>query len=96
MVCLQCLVEGGGVDRFGQIEPKILIAADGYYYNGKTLDCLDKVRAVQPQLKGLQKTIIVPFISENPDLSGLQDTVTAGDSTAPFWAGGGCFYPSGV
>lgn len=77
----------GLLDRFGQIEPKILIAADGYYYNGKTLDCLDKVRAVQPQLKGLQKTIIVPFVSESPDLSGLQDTVTAGDLIAPYAAG---------
>ncbi|MBI2234661.1 MAG: acetoacetate--CoA ligase [Micavibrio aeruginosavorus] len=84
----------GLLDRFGQIAPKILIATDGYYYNGKTLDCLDKVRAVQPQLGGLQKTIIVPFVAENPDLSGLQDTVCAEDMIAPYAAGEIAFTPT--
>lgn len=67
----------GLVDRFGQIQPKILVAVDGYYYNGKTLDCLDKVREAQPQIEGLEKTIIVPFVNAAPDVSGLQNAVTA-------------------
>jgi acetoacetyl-CoA synthetase len=77
----------GVLDRFGQIEPKVLVAVDGYYYNGKIIDCLEKVRAVQPQLKGLQKTVIVPFVNQAPDLSGLKNTVTAPDFTAGFKAG---------
>ncbi len=67
----------GVVDRFGQIEPKILISVDGYYYAGKTLECLARRRESQPQLRGLQKTIVVPFINETPDLSLLQNTVLA-------------------
>ncbi len=54
----------GVLDRFGQIEPKILVSVDGYYYNGKEVDCLAKIKEVQPQLKGLEKTIIVPFLGK--------------------------------
>lgn len=54
----------GLLDRFGQIEPKVLIAADGYYYNGKTLDCLEKIHEVVPQMCSLNRVIIVNFISE--------------------------------
>ena len=76
----------GVLDRFGQIEPKILIAVDGYHYNGKPLDCLAKIREVQPQLKGLEHTIIVPFLSENPDITGMPNTTLSTDFVAPFAA----------
>ena len=36
----------GVLDRFGQIEPKILLVADGYFYGGKAFDCLDKTREI--------------------------------------------------
>ncbi len=65
----------GLIDRFGQIEPKILIAVDGYFYNGKTIDCLQKVREVQPHLKGLEHTIIVPFTTDTPNITGLSNAV---------------------
>jgi acetoacetyl-CoA synthetase len=65
----------GLIDRFGQIEPKVLIAVDGYYYNGKTLDCLQKVREVQPHLNGLMKTVIIPFTNSSPDMADLVDAV---------------------
>ncbi|MFN3826070.1 MAG: acetoacetate--CoA ligase [Micavibrio sp.] len=77
----------GLLDRFGQVEPKVFIAVDGYYYNGKTLDCLQKVKDVQPALKGLVKTVIVPFTNPHPDISFLQEAVTLGDLIAPFPAG---------
>ena len=68
--------EQGVIDRFGQIEPTVLVCVDGYYYNGKEVDCLEKVAAIQPALKGLSKTVVVPFISDDPDLSGLDNAVT--------------------
>jgi acetoacetyl-CoA synthetase len=77
----------GVIDRFGQIEPKVLVAADGYFYGGKTLDCLARVKEVQPHLKGLARTVIVPFVNEKPDLSGLADAVTMEDFIAPFQPG---------
>ncbi len=54
----------GIVDRFGQIEPKILVAVDGYYYGGKELDCLAKIKEAQRQIEGLEKTVIVPFLGK--------------------------------
>ncbi len=74
----------GLVDRFGQIAPKIFISVDGYLYNGKTIDCLEKVKAVQPQLPGLAQTIIVPFAADKLDLGGLKNAQTIGDFMAPF------------
>jgi acetoacetyl-CoA synthetase len=76
----------GVIDRFGQIEPKVLVCVDGYYYGGKTLDCLAKVKEVQPHLKGLEKTIVVPFVAAKPDLAGLANAVASTDFTAPFTA----------
>jgi acetoacetyl-CoA synthetase len=73
----------GVIDRFGQIEPKILIAVDGYYYGGKTIDCLTKLRDIQPALPGLTKTIIVPFVTAAPDISGLKNVVSAADFIKP-------------
>ncbi len=65
----------GVIDRFGQIEPKLLIAVDGYYYAGKRLDCMAKIKEIQPHIKGLEKTIIVSFLGTRPDLSAFPNTV---------------------
>lgn len=73
----------GLIDRFGQIEPKVLIAVDGYFYNGKVIDCLQKVREVVPHLKGLEHIAVVPFTKDVPDISFLPDAVlTDGFATA--------------
>jgi acetoacetyl-CoA synthetase len=63
----------GIVDRFGQIEPKFLIAADGYHYGGKTHSVLDKLAEVQKKLPSLKRTLIVPYASDKPDLRSLRD-----------------------
>ncbi len=65
----------GLIDRFGQIEPKILITVDGYFYGGKTIDCLQKVKDVHPHLKGLEKIVVVPFTNAAPDFSFLPNAI---------------------
>lgn len=50
----------GVLDRFGQIEPKIFFACDGYYYNGKVIDCLGKVAEISAGLPTVRKTVVVP------------------------------------
>ncbi len=62
----------GVLDRFKQIKPKLLIAANGYFYNGKSINCQNKIKAIQTELPGLQKTIIVPFLEESK-LNQLQN-----------------------
>ncbi|MDX1698618.1 MAG: acetoacetate--CoA ligase, partial [Thiohalobacterales bacterium] len=61
----------GVLDRFGQIEPRFLVAADGYHYNGKTHDCINKVAAIAARLPSVEHSIIVPFVSERPDISSV-------------------------
>ena len=51
----------GVVDRFGQIEPKVLFTADGYYYNGKFHDSLGKVEEFLQELPSVEKVVVVPF-----------------------------------
>ena len=55
----------GVLDRFQQIEPKLIFAADGYLYNGKTIDCLSKLKKILVDLPSIKKTIIVPFTGDS-------------------------------
>jgi len=61
----------GVVDRFGQIEPKVLFTADGYDYNGKTFECLTTARALAAEIPSLKKIVVVAYTHPDPDLSGL-------------------------
>ena len=60
----------GVVDRFGQIAPKVLFAVEGYYYNGKTHDCLDKLHGVVAALPTLEHVVVVPYTRANPTIDG--------------------------
>ncbi|MFA7282181.1 MAG: acetoacetate--CoA ligase, partial [Sterolibacterium sp.] len=76
----------GVLDRFGQVEPKVLITADAYYYNGKTIDILDKVTAVAAQLPSLERVVMVPYVRQLSDLSGIRNALSFADFTEPFCA----------
>ena len=62
----------GVLDRFGQIEPRILITADGYFYGGRTHDSLARIRQVLAALPTVETTVVVPFTRESPMLDGLR------------------------
>jgi acetoacetyl-CoA synthetase len=61
----------GVLDRFGQIAPKVLLAADGWLYAGKRHDALGKLREIAAGLPGLARTVVVPCVRERPPLDGL-------------------------
>ena len=54
--------ERGVLDRFGQIDPKVLIVCDGYFYNGKRIDIADKVAAIVAKLPTLERVVIVSYL----------------------------------
>ncbi|EFM61233.1 acetoacetyl-CoA synthase [Brucella sp. NF 2653] len=54
----------GVLDRFGQIEPKLFFACDGYWYNGKRIAVADKVAEVTAKLPGLKRAVIVTYFGE--------------------------------
>ncbi|WP_423802186.1 acetoacetate--CoA ligase [Neobacillus sp. SAB-20_R2A] len=63
------------IDRFKQIEPKVLFAVDGYRYGGKDFDRLELVKKIQAELPTLQQTIIIPNIKEEPNIGQLTNAV---------------------
>jgi acetoacetyl-CoA synthetase len=73
----------GVLDRFGQIEPKVLFAPDGYWYNGKAVGVLDKVRDVVAQLPSVQRTVVVPYLDDQPDVSQVPNAQRLADFVAP-------------
>jgi acetoacetyl-CoA synthetase len=69
----------GVMDRFGQIEPKVLFSANGYYYNGKSHDSLGRVKEVMNAIPTIQRVVVVPYTESEPDLTGLRDAVAWDD-----------------
>jgi acetoacetyl-CoA synthetase len=61
----------GILDRFGQITPKVLFTADGYFYGGKTLDSLGSVAEVLQKLTGIAKVVVIAYVNATPDLARL-------------------------
>ncbi|MBC9071932.1 acetoacetate--CoA ligase [Thauera sp. CAU 1555] len=76
----------GVLDRFGQTEPKVLIACDGYYYNGKVVDCLDKLAEVAARLPSLKRVVVVPYVHAQHELSAIAHARMLADFVAPHHA----------
>ena len=77
----------GVLDRFGQIEPTVLIACDGYWYAGKRIEVADKLEEVVPALAGVKSTLIVPYLGIAEDVAGrLPNAVSLPKALAPFRA----------
>jgi acetoacetyl-CoA synthetase len=79
---------GSVVDRFAQIEPKVLFCVDGYSYGGRDFDRTDVVAQLQAEMPGLARTVVLPYLDPQPDLSSLNaavvwDELLAGDARPP-------------
>ncbi len=64
----------GVLDRFGQIEPKILVTTDGYNFNGKEINIIKKVNDVVKSLQSLEETILVPLINSN-EINNINNSI---------------------
>ncbi|HEU4525641.1 MAG TPA: acetoacetate--CoA ligase, partial [Gemmatimonadales bacterium] len=62
----------GVLDRFGQIEPRVLFCADGYRYAGKAIDSLGRVREVCERIPAIERVVVVPYLDEKPELVGIR------------------------
>ncbi|RWM18351.1 MAG: acetoacetate--CoA ligase [Mesorhizobium sp.] len=79
--------EQGVLDRFGQIEPVVFIAPDGYWYNGKAIEVADKVRAVAEKLASVRKVLIVDYLGTSQDVAATIDKAAAlEEALSPFAA----------
>ena len=61
----------GVLERFGQIAPKVLFTADGYFYAGKRLDSLQPMAQVLEQLPSVERVVVIPYVEAQPQLAQL-------------------------
>jgi acetoacetyl-CoA synthetase len=79
--------EQGVLDRFGQIEPVLFIAPDGYWYNGKQNDVTAKVQALLAMLPSVRKAILVDYLgTAKQAVTAMPKAVALDDALAPFEA----------
>ena len=65
----------GVLDRFGQIEPVVLVAVDGYHYDGRTFDCLERLREIAAELPTVRAVVVYGYVDAAPDLAGVPGAV---------------------
>ena len=80
----------GLLDRFGQVQPKVLVACDGYFYGGKTVDVRDKLMQAVPHMTSLSAVLVVPYVAaalDMPiDVSAVPKAQTWNQALAPLVA----------
>jgi acetoacetyl-CoA synthetase len=78
---------GGVVDRFGRIAPKVLVAVDGYVYDGQRHDCLDRLHEVAQGIGPLAACVVLGFLDESPDVGAVPGAVRWDEWLDPFAPG---------
>jgi len=77
----------GVLDRFGQIQPKVLFCVDGYYYSGKTHDTLPRIAEIVRKLPTLEKVVVIPYLIAKPLIGDIPKAVHAAAFTQGFKPG---------
>jgi acetoacetyl-CoA synthetase len=65
----------GVLDRFGQTRPRVLFTADGYFFKGKPLSSIERIAGIVAELPSIEKIVVIPYISDTPDISSLPNAV---------------------
>ncbi len=65
----------GVMDRFGQIEPRVLFTADGYFFKGKVIDALERIKEIGRQIPSIEKIVVAPYTRQNPDLTTIPKAI---------------------
>jgi acetoacetyl-CoA synthetase len=73
----------GVVDRFGQIEPAVLVAVDGYVYGGKRFDCLERLQQIPDRLPGTPAVVVLDYLDDEPTLGAVDGAIRWRDWIAP-------------
>ncbi|MCM2356753.1 MAG: acetoacetate--CoA ligase [Geobacteraceae bacterium] len=65
----------GVIDRFGQIEPRLLFSADGYLYNGRRYDSLERLRGIAENIPSVERVVVVPYLDDTPEIGAIRSAV---------------------
>ncbi len=69
----------GVLDRFGQIRPKVIFTADGYFFKGKPLDSLERIADIISQIPSVERLVVMPYAQIQPDLNAISKAVLYDD-----------------
>ncbi|MGE5730388.1 MAG: AMP-binding protein, partial [Gemmatimonas sp.] len=72
----------GVLDRFGQIQPRVLFVADGYRYSGREIDCLERVREIADRIPEIERVVVVPYLRLDRGISSIRGAVVWDDFAA--------------
>ena len=72
----------GVLDRFGQIEPRVLFCTESYRYGGKTIDCLERVREIAGRIPSIERVVVVPYLQEDRAAASVANGLTWDEFTA--------------
>jgi acetoacetyl-CoA synthetase len=72
----------GVLDRFGQIQPRVLFTADGYRYAGKQIDSLDRVQQIVEQIPAIERVVVVPWLRTEASVDAVRDATSWEEFTA--------------
>jgi acetoacetyl-CoA synthetase len=73
----------GVLDRFGQTRPRVLFTADGYFFKGKPLDSIQRIAGIVKELPSIEKIVVIPYTTSDPDISALPNAVHFADFKDP-------------
>ncbi len=73
----------GVLDRFGQIKPKVLFTADGYFFKGKRFDSLVRISSIIKELPSIEKVVVVPYTVQDPDIDTVSQAILYNDFKSP-------------
>jgi acetoacetyl-CoA synthetase len=76
----------GVLDRFGQIEPRLLFAADGYVYRGERYDTLGRLAEIAARLPSVERVVVIPFLDDMPNISAVPNGMRFSDFLSPYRA----------
>ncbi len=82
----------GVLDRFGQIEPKVLFTTEAYAYNGRRIDCVARAAEMTGALPSIERVIVVPLLGADADLSPIRNAIWWDDFLASETAADGPTY----
>jgi acetoacetyl-CoA synthetase len=74
----------GVLDRFGQIEPRVLFCAASYRYAGKQIDCLERVREIAERIPAIERVVVIPYAEASGQLSTIGRTTAWDEFIGPF------------
>ena len=69
----------GVLDRFGQIKPRVLFTADGYIFNGKSFDSLERITEILKQIPTIESVVVVSYTQSKPDIASVPNAVLYDD-----------------